>query len=94
MVSVPRDAPEVDKLINGHTSDPSLKVNGDTGKKTSPTFVSGKFSIDEPRPIKVVVIGAGYSGIIAGIRCVHNRRMQDTHDDIVAGFLRRSKTWT
>ncbi|KDQ31391.1 hypothetical protein PLEOSDRAFT_1036737 [Pleurotus ostreatus PC15] len=68
MVSVPRDTPEVDKLINGHTSDPSLKVNGDTGKKTSSTFVSGKFSIDEPRPIKVVVIGAGYSGIIAGIR--------------------------
>ncbi|KAG9222257.1 hypothetical protein CCMSSC00406_0006554 [Pleurotus cornucopiae] len=68
MVSVPRDTPEVDKLINGHTSDPSLKVNGDTGEKTSSTFVSGKFSIDEPRPIKVVVIGAGYSGIIAGIR--------------------------
>ncbi|KAF4604670.1 hypothetical protein EYR40_003448 [Pleurotus pulmonarius] len=68
MVSVPRDTPEVDKLINGHTSDPSLKVNGDTGKKTPSTFVSGKFSIDEPRPIKVVVIGAGYSGIIAGIR--------------------------
>ncbi|KAF4573472.1 hypothetical protein EYR36_007987 [Pleurotus pulmonarius] len=68
MVSVPRDTPEVDKLINGHTSDPSLKVSGDAGKKTSSTFVSGKFSIDEPRPIKVVVIGAGYSGIIAGIR--------------------------
>ncbi|KAF9492086.1 FAD/NAD-binding domain-containing protein [Pleurotus eryngii] len=68
MVSVPRDTPEVGKLINGHTSDPSLKVNSDTGKKTSSTFVSGKFSIDEPRPIKVVVIGAGYSGIIAGIR--------------------------
>ncbi|KAF8167543.1 FAD/NAD-binding domain-containing protein [Crassisporium funariophilum] len=28
----------------------------------------GQFSVDEPRPIKVVAIGAGYSGIIAGIR--------------------------
>ncbi len=74
MVSVPRDTPEVDKLINGHSSDPTLKVNGDAGKKTSSTFVSGKFSIDEPRPIKVVVIGAGYSGIIAGIRRVYIRR--------------------
>ena len=27
-------------------------------------------SIDEPRPLKVVVIGAGFSGIMCGIRCV------------------------
>lgn len=31
----------------------------------------GQFSIDEDRPMKVVVIGAGFSGIAAGIRCVH-----------------------
>ena len=31
------------------------------------------FSIDECRPIKVVCIGAGFAGIIAGIRSVEPR---------------------
>ncbi|KAI0920001.1 hypothetical protein AcV5_001930 [Taiwanofungus camphoratus] len=31
-------------------------------------FQLGSFSIDEYKPLKVVVIGAGFSGIIAGIR--------------------------
>ncbi|KAI0737199.1 FAD/NAD(P)-binding domain-containing protein [Daedaleopsis nitida] len=31
-------------------------------------FKLGDFAIDEYRPIKVIVIGAGYSGILAGIR--------------------------
>lgn len=31
-------------------------------------FTLGDFSIDEYRPIKVIVIGAGFSGILAGIR--------------------------
>lgn len=31
-------------------------------------FKLGAFSIDEHRPMKVIVIGAGFSGIIAGIR--------------------------
>ncbi|KAJ7597765.1 FAD/NAD-binding domain-containing protein [Mycena floridula] len=34
----------------------------------TPRFNLGDFCIDEPRPMKVVVIGAGYSGITAGIR--------------------------
>ena len=29
----------------------------------------GDFAVDEYKPIKVVVIGAGFSGILAGIRC-------------------------
>lgn len=33
-------------------------------------------SIDEGRPFKIVVIGAGYSGILAGIRSV---RLQNEH---------------
>ncbi|TFK42010.1 FAD/NAD-P-binding domain-containing protein [Crucibulum laeve] len=38
-------------------------------ENTSPSaFKHGDFSIDEARPMKVVVIGAGYSGIVAGIR--------------------------
>ncbi|TBU38967.1 FAD/NAD(P)-binding domain-containing protein [Dichomitus squalens] len=31
-------------------------------------FTLGRFSIDEYKPIKVIVIGAGFSGILAGIR--------------------------
>ncbi|PIL26744.1 hypothetical protein GSI_11158 [Ganoderma sinense ZZ0214-1] len=31
-------------------------------------FTLGSFSIDEYKPIKVIVIGAGFSGILAGIR--------------------------
>ena len=34
-------------------------------------FPLGAFSVDEYKPIKVVVIGAGFSGILAGIRCVY-----------------------
>ena len=30
----------------------------------------GNFSIDEYQPVKVIVIGAGFSGILAGIRSV------------------------
>ena len=32
-------------------------------------FTLGSFSIDEYKPIKVIVIGAGFSGILAAIRC-------------------------
>ena len=34
------------------------------------SFRLGDFSIDEYKPIKVVCIGAGFSGILAGIRRV------------------------
>ena len=34
-------------------------------------FKLGNRSMDEDRPFKVVVIGAGYAGIIAGIRSVY-----------------------
>jgi hypothetical protein len=37
----------------------------------SGSFTLGDFAVDEYRPIKVVVIGAGFSGIIAGIRFVN-----------------------
>ncbi len=33
-------------------------------------FTLGNFSLGEHKPIKVIVIGAGFSGILAGIRCV------------------------
>ncbi|KAK1226783.1 hypothetical protein PQX77_010220 [Marasmius sp. AFHP31] len=54
-------------VIDGHE---------DTTKDTTavPTFPLGNFCIDEPRPMKVVVIGAGYSGIVAGIRLLQRVR--------------------
>ncbi|EMD35981.1 hypothetical protein CERSUDRAFT_96205 [Gelatoporia subvermispora B] len=38
------------------------------GARTHPDFKLGEFCIDEDRPMRVVVVGAGFSGIIAGIR--------------------------
>ena len=37
---------------------------------TDGTFAVGDFSLDEYRPIRVAVIGAGISGIVAGVRYV------------------------
>ncbi|KAF8203877.1 FAD/NAD-binding domain-containing protein [Pholiota molesta] len=39
-----------------------------SGKSNFRPFTPGNFQIDHPRPIKVAAIGAGYSGIVAGIR--------------------------
>ena len=33
------------------------------GQQSSSNFILGNFSIDENRPIKVVAIGAGYTGV-------------------------------
>lgn len=62
-------------ILNGLSGDhaaagtPALPLNGHTpnGQDSRP-FTLGNFSIDEYKPIKVVCIGAGVSGIIAGIR--------------------------
>ena len=44
-------------------------MNGPVDSVTPPpTFPLGDFCVDEYVPIKVIVIGAGFSGIIAGIR--------------------------
>ncbi|KIK70438.1 hypothetical protein GYMLUDRAFT_149970 [Collybiopsis luxurians FD-317 M1] len=43
-------------------------TNGQTTYTPSSRYKLPNFCIDEPRPIKVVIIGAGYSGIVAGIR--------------------------
>ncbi|KZT07846.1 FAD/NAD(P)-binding domain-containing protein [Laetiporus sulphureus 93-53] len=43
-------------------------TNGLPNGPVDNSFQLGDFAIDDYRPIKVVVIGAGYSGIIAGIR--------------------------
>ena len=59
-VSMPGGGPSRISQQDGHNQTPV----GDR-------FELGSFSIDEYRPIKVVVIGAGFSGILAGIRSVH-----------------------
>ncbi len=56
----------------------------------------GAFAIDEYRPIKVIVIGAGFSGILAGIRYA---RLPRPHLGANAhrapqGFLRRFRMLT
>ena len=51
------------------------RMNGHTQKdEASEPFQLGNFSVDEYRPLKVVCIGAGISGIVAGIRCVTSSR--------------------
>lgn len=42
--------------------------NSHDGQKEDISFNLGDFSIDEYRPMKVIIIGAGFSGITAGIR--------------------------
>ncbi|OCH84940.1 FAD/NAD-binding domain-containing protein [Obba rivulosa] len=42
--------------------------NGMDHPSIDSAFKTGDFSIDEYRPMRVVVVGAGFSGIIAGIR--------------------------
>lgn len=52
----------------------NAEANGiapDSHSMGSQTFNLGDFAIDEYKPIKVVVIGAGFSGILAGIRYVY-----------------------
>lgn len=48
-------------------TEPSSMNNG---TDSTSGFRLGKFSIDEHRPMKVIVIGAGVSGILSGIRSV------------------------
>lgn len=38
------------------------KAESDANGENAGTFKLGKFSVDDARPMKVIVIGAGYSG--------------------------------
>ncbi|KAI0720647.1 FAD/NAD-P-binding domain-containing protein [Fomitopsis betulina] len=55
------------------------------------SFKLGDFSIDEHKPIKVVCIGAGYSGIIAGIR--FPQRIPNVHLTIYDKNVGIGGTW-
>ncbi|KAI4520591.1 FAD/NAD(P)-binding domain-containing protein [Schizophyllum commune Loenen D] len=56
----------MDRDANGAALPQGRQVPSEARKDSA--FELGDFAIDDPRPMKVVVIGAGYSGIIAGIR--------------------------
>jgi hypothetical protein len=45
-------------------------VNGLTNVIKEPAFTLKNVNIENQRPIKVIVIGAGFSGILAAIRSV------------------------
>ena len=62
-VERPHDGEAAAKFTNGDLP-PSVATNG----RAQSGFKLGSASIDEYRTMKVVVIGAGFSGIIAGIR--------------------------
>jgi len=46
----------------------SVETGASTYLQAASSFQAGDFAIDEYRPIKVICIGAGFSGITAGIR--------------------------
>ncbi|KAJ3753930.1 FAD/NAD-binding domain-containing protein [Lentinula raphanica] len=51
-----------------NTSAGHSNVNGHARYVSENQYELPNFCIDEPRPMKVVIVGAGYSGIVAGIR--------------------------
>ncbi|THH13673.1 hypothetical protein EW146_g6563, partial [Bondarzewia mesenterica] len=51
----------------------STSKDHDNGGSADGQFQTGDFSVDEYRPIKVICIGAGFSGIVAGIRYMPSR---------------------
>lgn len=54
-------------------------------------FKLGGFAIDEYRPLRIIVIGAGYSGIIAGIRL--QQRMKNVDFVIYEKMAGVGGTW-
>jgi hypothetical protein len=56
-------------IPNLPTDIPGLHTNGTTNEACfKSSFRLNDAPVDNPRPLKVVVIGAGYSGIYCGIR--------------------------
>jgi hypothetical protein len=77
------------------TSNISLKPDRPAGKAGDERckFRLGDFAVDEYRPIKVVAIGAGFSGIIAGIRLVnHIVKSRSKLTLVYSGFRSESPT--
>ena len=55
-------------LETAATDTNAAKASGAANAGSTLPFIPGDFSIDEYRPLKVIVVGAGFSGIAAGIR--------------------------
>ena len=62
-------------------------VNGEN------TFKIGNFSVDEARPIKVVVIGAGYSGKHYSVHCQCHPTSEESPLGITAGIRYVDEYW-
>jgi ribulose 1,5-bisphosphate synthetase/thiazole synthase len=55
-------------IPNLPTDTPGLHANGTTNGIIRTSFKLNDISVENLRPLKVIVIGAGYSGIYCGIR--------------------------
>ena len=55
-------------LETASTDTNAAKASGAPDADSTIPFLPGDFSIDDYRPLKVIVVGAGFSGIAAGIR--------------------------
>lgn len=65
---------DIGSIIGNHTFNGSASTVSASGKSihkpSTQTHRNGEFSIDDYRRMKVVCIGAGHSGVTAGIRYV------------------------
>jgi hypothetical protein len=58
------------KLWNGTAAGRSAASAKPVPLQAEESYSTGDFSIDDHRPIKVICIGAGFSGILSAIRYV------------------------
>lgn len=57
---------EASHVENASTTIPA--VNGETRGNSAPSWQLHDYPVENQRPLKVIVIGAGYSGVYCGIR--------------------------
>lgn len=73
------------------------ETNGVNGHSDGPKFALKDVPVENLRPLRVVVIGAGFSGICAAIRCVTgNKAVYGIGFGLHGGegYPRDSGTWT
>ncbi|KAI0948890.1 hypothetical protein AcW1_008635 [Taiwanofungus camphoratus] len=86
-------AARMDAILNLSPPQPPAESSHNSLKDThaSDQFKLGTFSIDEYKPIRVVIIGTGFSGIVAGIR--FPQRMQNVDLTIYEKNIAVGGTW-
>lgn len=70
------DAPAVQAAVNGHG-----KAQSNVWSQLDPAYTITEQPIGTRRPIRVICLGAGYSGLMMGI--VFSQRMKDANADLV-----------